>query len=114
VILFGIGGGGPEGPGGYMGLAGATVGLHLDGMQVYSGFTAQAVFGCCEGEYEGVHYQVPVGWVIDEFGLSDDDVWMGRLGLELVWSRNSTGGSYGDVAWDAVTILANLTFDGGE
>ena len=115
VILFGIGGGGPEGPGGYMGLIGGSLGYRLDGMQMYAGFTAQAVFGCCEGEYTGVSYQVPVGFVFEEIPLTSEGEGACRLGLELVWARNSAGnGGVSSADWDSVTLFTTVTFDGGD
>ena len=110
LILFGIGGGGPEGPAGFMGLAGGTLGYRFDGGQAWAGFTAQAVFGCCNGEYSGVFYQVPIGIEFFEvpFGETAEDGSM-RLGLELIWARNAVGRSSADEEYDTVILLGSVS-----
>ncbi|MBI5499162.1 MAG: hypothetical protein HY907_02895 [Deltaproteobacteria bacterium] len=103
LSLFGIGGGGPEGPGGYMGHASGTLGLRIDEVRaLWAGFSAQAVFGCCNGEYDAVSYQVPVGLVFERVALGGG--WDLAFALEALWSRETIDGR----AADAISLLLHV------
>jgi hypothetical protein len=106
LSLFGIGGGGPEGPGGYMGHASGTLGLRIDDVHsLWAGFYAQAVFGCCNGEYDGVSYQVPVGLVFEKVALGDG--WNLLFALETIWSRDTIDGRTADT----ISLLLHVLSD---
>ncbi|MBI5488674.1 MAG: hypothetical protein HY905_15175 [Deltaproteobacteria bacterium] len=106
ISVFGIGGGGPEGPGGYMGHASGTLGLRIDEVHaLWAGFSAQAVFGCCNGEYDGVSYQVPVGLVFERVVLGGG--WDLAFALEALWSRETIDGR----AADGISLLLHVLTD---
>ena len=106
ISLFGIGGGGPEGPGGYMGHASGTLGLRMDDVRsLWAGFSAQAVFGCCQGEYTGVSYQVPVGLVFERLAFADG--WSLLFALEGIWARETFDGQ----TVDTISLLLHTVTD---
>jgi hypothetical protein len=106
LSLFGIGGGGPEGPGGYMGHASGTLAVRFDEVRsLWAGFSAQAVFGCCEGEYDAVSYQVPVGLILERVSFGDG--WSMLLGLEALWARETIDA----VTADTITLLLHVLAD---
>ena len=113
LSLFGIGGGGPEGPAGYMGYAAGTLGLRIDDVRsLWAGFSAQAVNGCCETNYSGVSYQVPIGIVFDRLPLSAAGDAALVFALELLWARDTVGtGGGGDLEVDTLSLLLHVLTD---
>lgn len=112
ISLFGIGGGGPEGPGGYMGLVGSTVGYRFDGGSVYAGFTAQAVYGLSTTEYQATTYEVPLGLVFHEVRAGEDGDLAFSFTAELVWQlRRLYHGPALETEYQKFFLLAGFWFD---
>jgi hypothetical protein len=112
ISLFGIGGGGPEGPGGYMGIVGSTLGWRFERGSVYAGFSAQAVYGLSTREYQATTYEVPLGILFHEERFGEGGDLAMSFSLEMVWQlRRLYHGPNLESEYQRLFLTAGVWFD---
>lgn len=110
LVLFGFGGGGPEGPAGMIGIAGGSVGYHGDRWALYAGGTAFGTFGCCEGEYQSLVVMAPVGASFDlPTGWKRADL---SVDVEAMYTYIHAGFRQTRDRFHGGTVLVGLTLSG--
>lgn len=104
-----LGGGGPQGPAGFWGLGGGSVGYHFGRACVYAGGVVYANLGCCKTNFFSHSYQYPLGFSMD-FPFGKRKRKLLRLGLEVIYS--TVYGKSGDIRDDyhLWTALLRVTF----
>ena len=108
LMLFGIGGGGPEGPAGATGYAGLSVGYHWAWGSVFTGASIFGTFGCCDGEYNARIIQAPVGLTMDlPTGWKSADL---SLGAEAIYENLAASFRTERDELQTLTLLFHLIF----
>ena len=110
LVGFLLGGGGPQGPGGLMALAGGTVGARLRRATVYAGYLFQWTYGLLgEREYSSWCHQVPVGFAFPPIALDRRGLVGLRPGVEALYVLQTVDQYPTDSVYDRVAVLLTVS-----